>query len=79
MKDVDDETWRIYKEMAKRRRVKMGSLLKQIATEYSKKPSDVWEKILKTKPIITEKEAEAMLVIVAKIRKEPGHRDVSHT
>lgn len=79
VKDVDDKTWHIFKDMARRRKVRMGSLLKQIATEYSKKPSDSWEKILRSKPMITGKEAEAMSAVVASIRKEAGYRDVSDT
>ena len=79
IKNVDEETWRMLKELAKKRKLKMGGLLREITSEYKKKPSDSWSKILKTKPSITLKEAEIMLVAIAKIRKEDGYRDVSHT
>ena len=79
VKNVDEQTWQVLKEMAKKRKLKMGSLLREIASEYKKKPSDSWKKILNTKPNITPKEAEIMLAALAKIRKEHGYRDVSHT
>ena len=79
IKNVDEQTWQMLKEMAKNRKLKMGSLLREIASEYKKKPSDSWKKILNTKPSMTLKEAEIMLAALAKIRKEYGYRDVSHT
>jgi len=77
IKDVDDETWKTFKEIATKRKIKMGVLLREIAREYKKKPSSSWNKILITKPIFTKKEAEVMLKTVTKIRKESGYRDVA--
>ncbi|MGH9921556.1 MAG: hypothetical protein ACRD38_02270 [Nitrososphaerales archaeon] len=77
VKDVDEETWKLLKQMAKRRRLRMGTLLKEIAVEYKKKPSDSWKKILHAKPLLTETQARGMLKTVAKIRKESGYRNVA--
>ncbi len=77
IKDVDEETWKVFKQMASGRRLKMGTLLKEIAVEYKKSPSDSWKKILNPKPLLTEKEARAMLRTVVTIRSESGYRDVT--
>lgn len=76
IKDVDEETWKMLKEMASKRRLKMGTMLKEITTEYKKRPSDSWDKILYAKPILTKKEAVAMLKTIDGLRKESGYRNV---
>ena len=75
VKGVDDETWKIFKEIASMRKLKMGSMLREIAKEYKRRPSDAWEKILNAKPILTKNEADDMLRMVAKMRKERGYRE----
>ncbi|MBS3074810.1 hypothetical protein J4447_05170 [Candidatus Pacearchaeota archaeon] len=75
IKGVDDETWKILKEIASKRKLKMGGMLREIAKEYKRRPSDAWEKILNARPILTENEAENMLRLVAKMRKERGYRE----
>ncbi len=77
IKDVDEETWRFLKEMARRRGLKMGTFLKEIALGYRKRPSDSWSKILHAKPILSKKDAEGMLRAVAEMRNESGYRDVT--
>lgn len=77
IKDVDEETWRTIREMARREKLKMATLLKEMAKEYRWKPSTTWNRILNTKPTLTKKEATAMLKTVAKLRKESGYRNVT--
>jgi len=79
IKDVDEETWKIFKEIASRRRLKMGSLLSEIARDYKRRPSESWNKILNAKPLLTKREAENILKTLARIRKESGYRDVTYT
>lgn len=79
IKGVDEETWKLLKETASRRRLKMGTLLKEIAMAYKKRPSDSWSQILYAKPIITKKEAKVMLKTVEELRKESGYRNVTIT
>jgi len=76
IKDVDEETWKLLKEMAHKRRLKMGALLKEIAIAHKKRPSNSWNKILRAKPVFTEKEARAILRTLAKLREEVGYRNV---
>ena len=79
IKGVDEETWKLLKETASRRRLKMGTLLKEIAIVYKKRPSDSWKQILYAKPVITKKEAKVMLKTVVELRKESGYRNVTIT
>ena len=76
IKGVDDETWKLLKETANKRRLKMGTLLKEISMAYKKRPSDSWNQILYGKRVITKKEAEALLKMVKELRKESGYRNV---
>ena len=77
IKNVDEETWKTLKEMASKRRLRMGTLLKEITMGYKRRPSDSWDKILYAKPILTKREAKAMLKTIAKLRKESGYRNVA--
>jgi len=77
IKDVDEETWRTIREISRREKLKMGTLLKEIVNEYKSKRSSAWERILNTKPFLTEKEAAGMLRTVKKLRKEAGYRNVT--
>jgi len=77
IKDVDEETWKTIREMARREKLKMATLLREMAKEYRSKPSAAWNRILNTKPMLTKKEAAAMLKTVAKLRKESGYRNVT--
>ena len=77
IKDVDDETWKLMKEAARREKLKMGVLLKEIVKEHKTKPSKFWSVILNGKPLLTEREAKEMVKTVAKLRKESGYRNVT--
>ncbi len=74
IKDVDEETWKIFKEMANKRRLKMGGLLREMVKEYRVKPSDTWNKVLNAKPILTNSEARDIKKIISKVRHEHGFR-----
>jgi len=77
IKNVDDETWKLMKELSARRKMKMGALLKEIVKEHKTKPAKTWSIILNGKPLLTEREAKEMLKTVAKLRKESGYRNVT--
>ncbi len=74
IKNVDDETWKLIRTIARREKLKMSDLLKDMAREYTAKPSAAWSKILNVKPILTSKEANEMKKIVKEIRHEYGFR-----
>ncbi len=73
---MDEETWKILKDLSNRRKLKMGSVLKYAVREYASKSAKKWLGIIPAKPILTDEEAEDMLKLVKKIRKERGYRDV---
>ncbi len=73
---MDEETWKILKDLSNRRKLKMGSVLKYAVREYASKSDKKWLGIIPAKPILTDEEAEDMLKLVKKIRKERGYRDV---
>jgi hypothetical protein len=51
--------------------------LKETALKHKKNSTNSWKEILNPKPLLTEREARAMLRIIVKIRKESGYRDVT--
>lgn len=75
IKDVDDETWKLIKEISRREKMRVGMLLKDMAKEYKSRPATSWEKILNTKPILTEEEAKDIMKIIDKVRHEYGFRE----
>jgi hypothetical protein len=77
IKDVDDETWKILKELSSRRKMKMGRVLRYAVRNYARKPEKNLTSIIPKEPILTNKEAEDILKYVKKMRKESGYRDVS--
>lgn len=77
IKNVDEETWKLMKEAARREKMKMGALLKEMVKEHKTKPSKFWSVILNGKPLLTDREATKILRTVAKLRKESGYRNVT--
>jgi hypothetical protein len=74
IKDVDEKTWEILREMAKKKKVKMGTLLRYMANRYKRLESlDLKQFVLK-EPIISAEEAEELEKTVKVIRKEYGFR-----
>lgn len=79
IKGIDEETWMKFKVLAAAKRVTMGKLLTTMVKEYEKYANDVWDKILNSGKILSEKEAEEMHTITRKIRKENWVRNASRT
>lgn len=74
IKDVDDETWRKLKTLSAEHDTTMGKILKKITIDYDERNRKFWDKILNYGKIITDKEAEDMMSVVKKLRKERGFR-----
>lgn len=74
IKSVDDETWKIMRQISRDEKVKMGGLLKNMVNVYAKKGNSRISSIIPKKAILTEKEAEDMMKIIYKIRHERGFR-----
>lgn len=77
IKGIDRETWLMFKEIAAKKGMKMGDLLASMIKEYERNAEEKWNLILNSGKILSDKEAEDMLKIVKKLRKERGFRDVS--
>ena len=74
IKDVDEKTWKEFKALAIKNNLKMSLLLKMMISEFENKGRDFWRKIISENKNLTEDEAEDMIKITAKIRKEKGFR-----
>jgi len=75
IKDVDEETWRLLKNLSEKKRMKMGKFLGTMVRGYSRKGGLKLSDIIPKKPILTKKEAEDIKSIVVKIRHEYGFRE----
>ena len=75
IKNVDEETWREFKIIAARNNVKMSVLLKIMIKEFEKNNRTFWNEILNEKKLMSDKEAEEMMMITTNIRKEKGFRE----
>lgn len=75
IRGVDEETWNDFKALAVKSNLKMSLLLKLMVKETEKKSESFWDKILKRERNLSEDEAESMLKILEKSRKEKGFRE----
>ncbi|HLC22684.1 MAG TPA: hypothetical protein VJJ79_02835 [Candidatus Nanoarchaeia archaeon] len=76
IKGINEETWTKFKILAATKRVTMGNLLTTMVKEYEKYSNDVWDKILKSGKILSDKEASDIEKITRNMRKEKGFRNV---
>lgn len=74
IKDVDEEAWLKFKSIAARNNVKMGNLFGKMVNDYKAESKKVWDKILNSGKILSDKEAEDMEKFVKELRKEKGFR-----
>jgi hypothetical protein len=77
IKNVDEETWKDFRDLALKNNMKMSILLKIMVSEFEKNSKDFWKEILSRKTSLTNEEAEDIGNIVKKIRKERGFRNES--
>lgn len=77
IKGVDKETWRDFKDLAVKNRIKMSTLLKIMVNEFERNSKGLWEEVLLRKKSLTDEEADDIENIVKKMRKERGFRDES--
>jgi len=69
IKGVDDETWARFKMLAAKKNLPMGKLLISMIKNYEKNSDEVWNKILNSGKIISDKEAEKMEKETKRLRK----------
>lgn len=75
IRDVDEETWKEFKKLADKSNLKMSLLLKLMVKEMARKSEDSWNLILNSKKNLSDEEAETILKISEKWRKERGFRE----
>ncbi len=79
IKGINPIVWAKFKMLAAKNRASMGELLTSMVETYEKNNEDLWNKILHSSKILSDKEAEDMHRITKKIRKERWVRNAAHT
>jgi len=74
IKDIDNETWHEFKDLAAQNNVKMGLLFKSMVHNYKKNAEKTWHKILNSGKILSDEDAADLRQKSQKIRKEYGFR-----
>lgn len=74
IKGVDDYTWQKFKSLAVESNLTMPSLLKIMVNEFKRNNENSWNKLLSVKRVLNDEEADELLGISKKIRKEKGFR-----
>ncbi|MBI4140703.1 hypothetical protein HY485_02585, partial [Candidatus Woesearchaeota archaeon] len=75
IKDVDNETWARFKELASENNSNMGPFFKTMLKEYEKTTKIFWKDILTRDKILSDKEAEEFGEITKNVREEYGFRE----
>jgi hypothetical protein len=74
IKGISEEKWIKLKMLAAKNKITMGKLVENMIDEYEKENEKFWKEILNAGKIISDKEAEELLEVSKKIRKEWGFR-----
>lgn len=74
IRNIDNETWRKFKNLAEKNNINMGNLLKIMINNFKKNSEEFWEEILNEEKNLSNQEAEKILEISKKSRKEYGFR-----
>ncbi len=72
MKGVTEETWREFRSLAAKNKLKTGEFFEKLIYSYNKESARFWNDVLSGKKILTDKEAEDILKETKRIRKEKG-------
>ena len=75
IKDVDDETWVRFKDLASENNSNLGPFFKAVLQEYEKTRKTFWNDILNGEKTLSDKEAEDFEALVEQTRKEYGFRE----
>jgi len=76
IKGINEETWTKLKVIAAKNRLTMGKLINSMIEQYEKNSEEIWNKILKSGKILSDKEAEDMQTTLKESRKNRGFRNV---
>ncbi len=75
IKDVDEDSWSEFKELASKNNMNMGKFFVEVVNSY-KKNENTWKELLNGPKLLSDKEADEMMEIVANMRKEHGFRKI---
>jgi len=75
IKGVDDEAWAKFKSLAAKNQMKMGQMFERMVEKQKEQENkEFWDFILNGERLLSDKEAEEMLEVSRKNRKEYGFR-----
>lgn len=77
IKGISDDKWIKLKVLAAKNKVSMGKLVEDMIDSYENHVEKIWDKILHSGKIITDKEAEELHIITKKIRNESWERNAN--
>jgi hypothetical protein len=78
IKGINEEKWIKLKILAAKNKMTMGKIVETMIDNYEKQNEKFWRDILSGEKIISNKEAEELLSVSKKVRKERGFRDESN-
>ena len=74
IKGINDGTWRKFKSIARKSKIKMGALFEKMVRNYDEREEAAWNRVLHADPIFTESEAEIAKKEILSMRREWGFR-----
>lgn len=74
VKGIDEAAWAKFKALAAQRRVPMGKMFASLVQHYEQQERGVWDELFAMKPILSKREADALLRETKKVRHEYGFR-----
>ena len=75
IRNVDEETWRNFKLLAVKLGTNMAILLRTMVKEFEKNNIEFWDQLLHGERLLSESEAQDMMEISERVRKERGFRE----
>ena len=75
IKGISSEKWIKLKMLAAKNKLSMGKIVENMIDGYESHTRDIWDKILHSGKILSDKEAEEMHKITKKLRKESWVRN----
>ena len=77
IKGISNEKWIKLKILAAKNKLSMGKIVENMIDSYESHTKDIWDKILHSGKILSDKEAEEMHKITKKLRKESWVRNAN--
>ncbi len=75
IKGVDETAWAEFRSLAAKNRMRSGDFFNKLVDSYKADEEEAWGKILGSKKILSDEEADDIQKIVRELRKEKGFRE----